>query len=61
MADDVDMANERAELEREAILTSRTPYELPKGEAGECDYCGEEFARLVNNACARCRDKYNLG
>ena len=33
---------------------------IPAGEAGECDLCGEYFARTVNGICARCRDRRNL-
>lgn len=32
--------------------------DLPNDGAGECEWCGEEFPRLVNNACGRCRDIY---
>lgn len=34
--------------------------ELPNDGAGECEWCGEEFPRLVNKACGRCRDEYKL-
>lgn len=33
---------------------------MPTGEPGECEWCGEYFARLVNGACGRCRDKWKL-
>lgn len=33
---------------------------IPKGAPGECEYCGEYFERLINNACGRCRDLYRL-
>lgn len=33
---------------------------IPKGTPGECEYCGEYFERLINNACGRCRDLYRL-
>ncbi|CAB4131997.1 hypothetical protein UFOVP138_6 [uncultured Caudovirales phage] len=29
---------------------------IPKGEAGECDMCGDEFSRIVNGMCGGCRD-----
>lgn len=61
MVDDVDIANDRAEAERQAILDGLGRYEIPAGEAGNCSKCGKEFPRLVNNACPPCRDKYNLG
>ena len=28
--------------------------------AGDCDLCGEWSGRLVNGACAPCRDKWSL-
>lgn len=59
--DIIDKANERADKELSAILETLEPYEIPSGIAGECDYCGEEAPRLINDACPRCRDKYNLG
>ena len=34
--------------------------DIPKGYAGECYRCGEESLRLVDDACAPCRDKYGL-
>lgn len=33
---------------------------IPVGEPGECDRCGDEFPRLVNGVCCRCRDKFKL-
>lgn len=27
---------------------------------GICEYCDEEFSRLVNGACGRCRDEFKL-
>lgn len=33
---------------------------IPIGNPGECDMCGEHYSRLVNGACGYCRDKYNL-
>ena len=33
--------------------------QIPVGEAGECDGCGEYYQRTVNGLCARCRDKYS--
>ncbi len=32
--------------------------DIPIGEAGECDGCGEHFMRLVDGMCGRCRDKF---
>ena len=63
MADIIDQADELIELNsRNEIEHIRKLAELmPQGERGDCDYCGEFSLRLVNNACARCRDKYKLG
>lgn len=60
MADDVDVANDRAQAELEAVLASRPRYELPAGVAGYCDHCGTKSKRLVGGACAPCRDKHKL-
>ena len=34
--------------------------DMPAGEPGDCDLCGEWSGRLVNGVCAPCRDKYKL-
>ena len=36
----------------------RRAAEIPVGESGECDGCGEFFTRLVDGMCGRCRDKF---
>lgn len=63
MADEVDVTGDRLEKEmgivEEAIR--RAAAEIPVGEPGECDHCGEFTQRLVGGACAPCRDKYKLG
>jgi hypothetical protein len=57
--DDVDRANAQAEQWLElAIHAARG--ELPPGTAGECDLCGEWSGRLINGACAPCRDRIAL-
>ena len=38
----------------------RRAAEIPIGAPGECSFCGEQSARLVNQACAPCRDRYGL-
>ncbi len=62
MADIVDIANEFEELITENNLAHirGKASEIPKGEAGECDYCGEWYPRIVDGGCARCRDKRGL-
>lgn len=60
--DDVDFVQETQEKIHEARLERARlrATEMPKGEPGECDYCGEYFTRLVNGACGRCRDEFKL-
>lgn len=62
MADDFDRASELEELQREDALkkTRANAAEIPKGEAGECSYCGYHKERLVRGVCAGCRDEFNL-
>lgn len=57
--DEVDYANEKqAEVEGDAIAAiRRRASAIPVGEPGDCDRCGEYFARTVNGYCGRCRDK----
>lgn len=60
--DEVDLSNERSqEHEAASIAAQRAKAaNIPKGEPGECDYCGKYFERLVNGACGRCRDEFKL-
>ena len=62
MCDEIDAANDRAMMDTESCLNvaRMAAARIPVGEPGECDYCGEEFSRLVGGACARCRDGFNL-
>lgn len=60
MADEIDLAQEREELERAAILAARPKFEFNPGTPGDCEYCGHWFGRLVGGACGFCRDKYKL-
>lgn len=59
MADEADIANDYIERVQEAAMRMPRP-EMAKGTPGECDWCGEDSPRLVNKACARCRDEYRL-
>jgi len=59
MADEVDRATEYAELELESCIAAARG-DLPPGVPGECELCGEWSGRLVNGACAACRDRYGL-
>ncbi len=57
--DDIDRAQERA-LYDTANAIARAARDIQPGEPGECDLCGEQSGRLINGACAPCRDKYKL-
>lgn len=57
--DEIDRAQEREQQYRaEAIRAASRP--LEPGVEGDCDLCGEHSMRLVQGACAPCRDKYRL-
>ncbi len=62
MADLVDDANDREETRMEVIIKEarKKAQQIPKGEPGECDLCGEWSGRLVTGICAPCRDKYRI-
>jgi hypothetical protein len=62
MADEVDLTAERMEAEHSANLAEicRKASNIPKGEPGDCELCGEWSGRLVNGVCAPCRDRYKL-
>lgn len=38
----------------------RRASEIPEGNSGDCDICGEYFSRLVNGCCGFCRDKFKI-
>ena len=60
MADEVDRANERAELDlASAIRAARAP--VPVGVPGECISCGDDFPRLIGGRCGYCRDGRRKG
>ena len=59
MADDIDRAQERERIDREAAIKAASKV-LEPGVAGECDLCGEWAGRLIGGACAPCRDRYKL-
>jgi RNA polymerase-binding transcription factor DksA len=62
MADEADISQARIEiLEAAGVAAVReAAAKMPAGTPGECELCGEESPRLVNGACARCRDKHKL-
>jgi len=58
MADDADFANDTMARQIAVTLDAHRGYALPVGKSGECDLCGEWSGRLIDGACAPCRDKY---
>ena len=60
MADEFDRASELEEHHRQLALTNRPAFELVPGVPGECDICGYWSGRLVQGACAPCRDQFKL-
>ncbi len=60
--DDIDKANEFAQKNDEAAISAvrAKAADIPVGESGECEYCGEWFQRVVGGACGRCRDEYKI-
>lgn len=62
MADLCDMTDESETPILEARLrgVQRQAAAIVPGVPGDCWYCGEVSQRLVNSACAPCRDKRKL-
>jgi hypothetical protein len=59
--DEIDIANERASIAVDkAVDDIRKKAKLAPGKEGECDLCGEWMLRLIDGACAPCRDRYKL-
>lgn len=62
MADEADRSDARVEafVSNGVQAASRAAQEIPVGEPGDCEYCGEWSGRLVQGACCPCRDRYKL-
>lgn len=61
MTDEIDVANDYEDRRKQQIIDSiRRQAQLKKGREGDCEFCGEWSSRLINDACAPCRDKYKL-
>lgn len=60
MADQFDIAADLEELHRQQALANRPKQEFQPGVEGDCEFCGYWSGRLVQGACAPCRDKYKL-
>ena len=59
MADEADIANDKAEWDLAQAIRAAA-HDIPPGVAGNCDLCGEWSGRLIHGACAPCRDRYRL-
>ncbi len=62
MADNADEASELSMMQvDDAVMKARKKAaSMPIGEPGTCFYCEQYSPRLVNDACALCRDKRKL-
>ena len=61
MTDEGDTSNDNIQLDIERRVEEvRRNAELPPGEPGDCERCGEWSGRLVNGVCAPCRDRFKL-
>ena len=61
MSDDVDITNDRTQLAIDSkVKEISDAAKLDKGVEGDCDLCGEWSGRLIDGACAPCRDRYKL-
>ncbi len=62
MSDQIDIANDRvlSDTSKAIAAAARAAAQIPVGEPGECDLCGEWSGRLVDGVCAPCRDHYKL-
>lgn len=60
--DVIDRANDlAAQVTDDAVAeVRRAAASIPVGVEGDCDLCGEWSGRLVQGACARCRDLHRL-
>lgn len=56
--DEIDIANDHAQKMEELNIAAirAAAAEMPEGYAGECESCGLESKRLVDDMCAPCRD-----
>ena len=61
MSDDVDIASDRTQLAIDAkVKQISDAAKLDPGVEGDCDLCGQWTSRLIDGACASCRDRYKL-
>lgn len=60
MADEFDRASELEEQQRQQALANRPAFQFDPGTPGDCEVCGYWSGRLVQGACAPCRDQFKL-
>ncbi len=62
MADLIDIANDRVQdtVTQEELRIRAEASKFVKGAPGDCELCGRWSGRLVEGACAPCRDKWGL-
>lgn len=60
MSDEFDEAQELEQKYREAAIRAASGKPLDPGVPGDCELCGEWSGRLIEGACAPCRDRYKL-
>lgn len=61
-----DLADNAVEVidEQQRLLENQArqaAFNIPVGEPGHCEECGDWSQRLVNRLCAPCRDDLGLG
>jgi hypothetical protein len=58
MSDVCDITEDRIEKEEAALINAiRACSKIEPGKPGNCELCGEWSGRLIDGACAPCRDK----
>ena len=57
MTDEADIAADEIEAEIQRRI-AQVRADIPPGVPGECDLCGEWSGRLIDGACAPCRDRH---
>lgn len=57
--DDIDRAQVYTEAETEQAIRAAAK-DLKPGKPGDCDLCQRWSGRLIDGACAPCRERYGL-
>ena len=60
--DDIDRAGAHIEATEKQIIDAarKAAADIPAGNPGVCEWCGNHKERLVNDACGFCRDEFKL-